>query len=152
LGNSIPKYEPGSYFSYQLEYLLKKQKIKNIIILGHTQCHFLEEELKKDEQLHNHPSSLIDTMKQLDLYEKQPDRSTSLRILIQENVLCQIKHLLTYPLILDSIEKNQLHLQGWVYKVEANQWYFFDNEKDQLVSFSSSDDLMQPKLQNFKTM
>jgi carbonic anhydrase len=52
---------------------------------------------------------------------------------IEENVLVQLEHLRSLPSVAARLEKGDLHLHGWVYKIETGEVFGYDVEAGQFI-------------------
>ena len=51
------------------------------------------------------------------------DFDERLRILIEQNVLAQLQHLITYSVVTQAFSAGRLKLHGWVYDIETGKVY-----------------------------
>ena len=56
-----------------------------------------------------------------------------LNVTIQENVLVQLEHLRTHPAVASRLSRGDLHLHGWVYKIETGQVFGYDAPTGQFL-------------------
>ena len=49
-----------------------------------------------------------------------------IEIAVAENVLTQVDHLRTYPVVRAKLNRGELRLHGWVYEIESGQVYAYD--------------------------
>jgi carbonic anhydrase len=52
---------------------------------------------------------------------------------IEENVLVQLEHLRTLPAVASRLVRGDLHLHGWVYKIETGEVFAYDTLNGQFV-------------------
>jgi carbonic anhydrase len=64
---------------------------------------------------------------------------------VEEKVLVQIENLRTHPSVAARLARGQLHLHGWVYKIETGEVFAYDPEKGQFAPIVSQQAL--PTLQ-----
>jgi carbonic anhydrase len=55
---------------------------------------------------------------------------------IEENVLNQLENLATYPSVATRLSRGDLHLHGWVYKLETGEVYSYNPKQEQFVPLS----------------
>jgi carbonic anhydrase len=53
---------------------------------------------------------------------------------IEENVLVQLENLETLPAVASRLVRGDLHLYGWVYKIETGEVFAFDSTCGQFVA------------------
>ena len=61
----------------------------------------------------------------LDNYQHYP-ADKLLKIAIEQNLLTQIEHLETYPVIRSRLHSNQLTLHAWIYEIESGEVFAYD--------------------------
>ena len=55
---------------------------------------------------------------------------------VEENVLVQIENLRTLPAVGSRLVRGDLHLHGWVYKIETGEVFAYDVESAQFVKLA----------------
>jgi carbonic anhydrase len=55
---------------------------------------------------------------------------------VEENVLVQLENLRTHPAVGSRLERGDLHLHGWVYKIETGEVFAYDVGKAQFVKLA----------------
>lgn len=115
-----------------IEYAVLNLNVENIIVCGHSNCGGCAACLKPEEFLDELPH----TKKWLELSHSVRDRV--LRdiseneyekrewLMEQANVVEQLKHLLSYPYILERIKSGNLKLSGWHYIIETGEIFIYD--------------------------
>ena len=61
----------------------------------------------------------------LEKYQDYP-ADKLLKIAIEQNLLTQIEHLQTYPVIRSRLHSNQLTLHAWIYEIESGEVFAYD--------------------------
>jgi carbonic anhydrase len=67
-------------------------------------------------------------------------------VAIQENVLAQLENLLTHPSVATRIVKGDIHLHGWVYKIESGEIFGFDSAQGQFRKIVDNTTALDPEL------
>jgi carbonic anhydrase len=121
-GNFIPPYHgENASESAGIEYALKVLKIPAIIICGHSDCGAMKGVLHpaKVKELHavanwikNGAAALRDINKM-----QLADDEHKLAALTERNVVRQLAHLKTYPVVKEALKAGKLMLAGWVYDI-----------------------------------
>lgn len=158
-GNIIPPFKPDTMpdsMVVAIEYAIVGLKIPEIIVCGHSNCGAMTSLVNPDS------TSLMPTVaKWLNYYaaealqnakKKHPDHSGELLIndTIEANVLLQIEHLETHPVVLKAIAAGELNIHGWVYNVGTGEMREYSKEKNQFVPLkndevnTASDNLKEP--------
>jgi len=52
---------------------------------------------------------------------------------VEENVLVQLENLRTLPAVASRLVKGDLHVHGWVYKIETGEVFAYDSTNGQFV-------------------
>jgi carbonic anhydrase len=138
-GNIVPPYGAANGGEgATIEYAVAALGVKHIIVCGHSQCGAVTALLKpgSTDELpavnawlaHAESTRRIvrDTYKDL-----SPEARLSAAI--QENVLCQLENLRTHPSVASAIATGQVHLHGWVYKIQTGDVFAYDPERGQFV-------------------
>ena len=55
------------------------------------------------------------------------------KVLVQENVLVQVEHLRTHPVVAAALAAGELKLHAWVYKMETGEVYAYDSDVGQFL-------------------
>lgn len=132
-GNIVPPHsnEPGGVTA-SIEYAVAVLGIPDIVICGHSGCGAMTAILSGAQQLQNLPAVarwLHYADRARDTVAAEHARSTGeerLNALIRENVLEQLDHLLTHPVVAEAVERKQLRLHGWVYDIGSGQVEIYD--------------------------
>jgi carbonic anhydrase len=139
-GNLVPTIEaaPGSGEVATIEFAVSALKVKDIIICGHTKCGAMHAVLyqRDTDQLPQLRRWLChaETTRQIMLtrYEHlNLDSEAMWKATVEENVLVQLNNLRSHPAVAAALERGQLKLHAWVYKIETGQVFAYDPEAGQ---------------------
>lgn len=147
IGNIIPPYPSFSSEAGAIEYALSTFKIKDIIICGHSQCGAMKGLLAPDtaEKLPavaswlKHSEAVLKDMHD-DSTEHTKDQALKLSIATKKNIIQQVEHLKTYPLIAEKIASNALTIHGWFYELESGKIFIYESG---INVFSTLEDALQ---------
>lgn len=140
VGNIIPPAEPGGVSSGDIselaaiEFSVQDLNVKDIIVCGHSECGAMRCLLGGGSDVsHQHLFNWIKYAKTCKSTLEQtrknfPPELSDLNILSQINVLQQISHLKTYPLIRDRVSKGQLELHAWWFDIATATVYSYNSE------------------------
>jgi carbonic anhydrase len=124
-----------------IEFAVAALGVKDIIICGHSHCGAMKG-LLEPEMVSGLPSvaswlSHAETTKRIvkDNYQHL-DGEKLLTATVEENVLVQLENLRTLPSVASRLVKGDLHLHGWVYKIETGDVFAFDPSQSQFVSLT----------------
>lgn len=146
IANIVPKYKEAHEYvattsatTSAIEYAVKILKVKSIIICGHSNCggctaiHYPEEVLNKIpatkkwlELAENVKTRVLDEMK---ANGKTKDLEYREWLTEQMNIVEQIKHLLTYPYVVEALNNNELEIIGMYYTIETGEVFIFNSRK-----------------------
>jgi carbonic anhydrase len=138
-GNIIPPHGAGgSGEAATIELAVAALGVKDIIICGHSHCGAMNG-LLHPETVANLPAvsawlTHAETTRRIVL-DNYPDLEGDrlLTAAIEENVLVQLENLRTLPAVASRLVKGDLHLHGWVYKIETGEVYVYEAESGQFV-------------------
>jgi len=121
-----------------IEFAVAALGVKDIIICGHSHCGAMKG-LLQPEQVASLPavSSWLchaETTRRIvrDNYGHL-DGDQLLTATVEENVLVQLENLRTLPAVGSRLVRGDLHLHGWVYKIETGEVFAYDLESGQFV-------------------
>ncbi len=141
IANIIPYYRSSSEYlstTSAIEYAILVLKVKNIIVCGHSNCGGCKALFLEKTELEKIPH----TKKWLELAKnarikaesmiKNIDNKDDIEWLVeQENIVEQMNHLLTYPLVEERYKKGLLNIYGWYYEIGTGIVYNY-NFKDKI--------------------
>ncbi len=124
-----------------IEFAVAALGVKDIIICGHSHCGAMKG-LLEPEMVASLPSvsswlSHAETTRRImkDNY-KHLDADKLLTATVEENVLVQLENLRTLPSVASRLVKGDLHLHGWVYKIETGDVFAYEPTQGQFVSLT----------------
>ena len=138
-GNIIPPHGAGNGGeAATIEFAVAALGVRDIILCGHSHCGAMKG-LLEPEQVASLPTvaawlSHAETTRRIvrDNYgHLEGERLISATV--QENVLVQLENLRTLPAVASRLVKGDLHLHGWVYKIETGEVFAYDYEQGQFV-------------------
>ncbi len=139
-GNIVPPH--GSAASggeaATIEFAVVALGVKDIIICGHSHCGAMKGVLEPNT-VAGLPAvaawlAHAETTRRIvqDSY-KHLNNDQMLTAAIEENVLVQLENLRTLPAVAARLGQGNLHLHGWVYKIETGEVFAFDLPTGQFV-------------------
>lgn len=121
-----------------IEFAVAALGVKDIIICGHSHCGAMKG-LLQPEILSSLPTmsswlSHAETTRRIvsDNYADL-DGDRLVMAAVEENVLVQLENLRTLPAVGSRLVKGDLHLHGWVYKLETGEVFAYDFTLGQFV-------------------
>jgi carbonic anhydrase len=139
VGNIIPPYDAikdKNSVAAAIEFAVLGLKVKDIIVCGHSNCGAMEALYKDERELTNMPHlkdwlKLAAPVKDIVLkYYSMIQSEARQRITEEENVLCQLHNIQTYPFVQEALNAGVLHLHGWDYNIETGKIYAYDTDAD----------------------
>jgi carbonic anhydrase len=121
-----------------IEFAVAALGVGDIIVCGHSHCGAMKG-LLHPEQVGNLPAVaawLVHAEATRRIVEQNYaglDEERRLNVAIQENILVQLEHLRTHPAVAPRLARGDLHLHGWVYKIETGEVFAFDPMSGQFV-------------------
>jgi carbonic anhydrase len=119
-----------------IEYAVDALGVKDIIVCGHSHCGAMHG-LLHPEGLANLPtvaawlSHAEATRRIIQANYPHLEGENRLTATIEENVLVQLENLRTLPSVAAKLAKRELHLHGWVYKIETGDVFAYDATEGQ---------------------
>ncbi|WP_425617465.1 carbonic anhydrase [Anatilimnocola sp. NA78] len=133
VGNLIPCYGTSNNGEMAaVEYAVSALGVKHIIVCGHTSCGAMKaiieggtaEKLPAVTNWLRHADSTAAIVKEHYDHLSGHELVTAAA---QENVLVQLEHLRTAPVIATRVSRGQITLHGWMYKIETGEIFAYDS-------------------------
>ncbi|MBA3060042.1 MAG: hypothetical protein FP829_02035 [Nitrospirae bacterium] len=102
-----------------IEFAVLSLKVKDIIVCGHSNCGAMQAIFKDEREFEQMPHlrdwlRLADSVRNIVLkYYPETSAEIRQRITEEENVLCQLHNIQTYPFVQEALNEGVLHLHGW---------------------------------------
>ena len=127
-----------------VEFALAKLKVRDVIVCGHSECGAMQALIGGRDNVE--PSHLQSWLRHGDGALDQwsgghaPDKSLSPHNqLSQLNVLSQLEHLKTYPLVRASLKAKTLRLHGWWFELKNADVYAYEQTPNRFVLIDSTE-------------
>ncbi len=138
-GNIIPPHGPqGGGEAATVEFAVAVLGVRDVIICGHSHCGAMQGVLEP-ERVADFPTIAAwlvhaeATRRIIRDNYAHLDGERLLTATIEENVLVQLENLRTLPCVASRLAHGDLHLHGWVYKIETGDVFAFDPEAGQFI-------------------
>jgi carbonic anhydrase len=126
-----------------IEFAVAGLGVKDVIVCGHSHCGAMKGLLEPDYVAElpavaawlSHAETTRRIMR--DNYGHLAGEQL-LTATVEENVLVQLEHLRTLPAVASRLVRGDLHLHGWVYKIETGEVFGFDSAARQFVSLAEN--------------
>jgi carbonic anhydrase len=138
-GNIVPPHGAGGGGeAATIEFAVAALGVKDIILCGHSHCGAMKGLLEPDQVASlpavaswlNHAETTRRIVR--DNYADL-EGERLLTATVEENVLVQLENLRTLPSVASRLVRGDLHLHGWVYKIETGDVFAYELEKEQFV-------------------
>lgn len=142
-GNIVPPHGAGGGGeAATIEFAVAGLGVKDVIVCGHSHCGAMHG-LLHPEQVAGLPAvaawlTHAEATRRIvrDNYPGLDDHRL-LGTAIEENVLVQLENLRTLPAVAARLARGDLHLHGWVYKIETGEVFAFDPGEGQFVPLAA---------------
>ena len=141
-GNIVPPHGAGNGGeAATIEFAVAALGVRDIIICGHSHCGAMKG-LLHPEQVASLPavSSWLShaemTRRIITDNYGDLDEDRMLTTAVEENVLVQLENLRTLPAVGSRLVRGDLHLHGWVYKIETGEVFAYDVGNAQFVKLA----------------
>jgi carbonic anhydrase len=137
-GNIVPPHGVASGEAATIEFAVTALGVKDIIICGHSHCGAMRG-LLQPEEIASLPavSSWLSHAEKTRRIVKENyghlDGNRLLTATVEENVLVQLENLRTLSPVASGLVRAELHLHGWVYKIETGEVFAYDTTSGQFV-------------------
>ena len=138
IANVVPYYRSSSEYlstTSAIEYALMILNVENIIVCGHSNCGgcqalFLDEAaLKRIPHTAKWLELVKDAKAKAESITKGVSDGSDLGWLVeQENIIEQMNHLLTYPMVEERRAEGKLNIYGWYYDIGTGAVYNYDRK------------------------
>ena len=65
-----------------------------------------------------------------------------LNVAAQENVLVQLEHIRTLPIVASRVSRGHVTLHGWMYKIETGEMFAYDSDERQYLPFMVNESVL----------
>lgn len=145
-GNIIPPHsnETGG-MTASIEYAVAVLGVRHIIVCGHTDCGAVKGALNVDalKGLPHVKEWLGHCRSAMEIVRERHDIETGscldechLDEAIEENVLQQVQHLRTHPIVAAKLATHKVQIHGWVYDIESGRIRCCDHLSEQFTDFN----------------
>ncbi len=140
VANLVPPYEKN-YENYHgtssaIEYAVKGLNVKNIIILGHSDCGGIKALVKNHGDInlgHEFVGHWVDIAKsavEKTYQEKeQEDFDEQVKFCEFESIKSSLKNLMTFPFVKEAVENNKLSVHGWYFDIATGDLLEYIKDK-----------------------
>lgn len=141
-GNIIPPHTNYTgAMTASIEFALSNLNVPHIVVCGHTQCGAMKALMKQSmlegmphmKQWLSYSRAAIDIVNELGEDKSEDEK---MMMLLEQNVILQLQHLKTHPLVALKMAKQKLKLHGWVYDIATGAVDVYDEKKNKFAPVS----------------
>jgi len=144
VGNIIPCYGTSNNGELAaVEYAVVELGIQDVIVCGHTGCGAMKavvSQLSHEAALRtpsvvnwlHHADATLQILRE---HYGHLTGETLVKAAAEENVLVQLEHLRTLPVIAARASSGKVRLHGWMYKIDTGEIFHYDADVGQFVKF-----------------
>ena len=141
MGAIVRPYKKGTALAAALQFALKYNGVKEIIILGHTGCGAVKALVEKldDDEI----SSFVEVAK-VGLHRAQErcngtcTHDELLRHAEEEIVLESMRNLKSYPSVYTALTENRLTIKGWLFEMEHGEILEYSADKKEFLNITKT--------------
>lgn len=147
VGNVVPCYGTSNNGELAaVEYAVVELGIEDVIVCGHTCCGAMKALLDPSaREAGSRTPSVQVWLRHADATREiirehygHLDGSALVNAAAEENVLVQLEHLRSLPVIAARVSSGKVRLHGWMYKIETGEVFDYDGDVGQFVKFGST--------------
>ncbi|MFO7285655.1 MAG: carbonic anhydrase [Gammaproteobacteria bacterium] len=140
-GNIVPPHtRHAGGVTASIEYAVSVLDIRHVIVCGHTHCGALHGALMPESiaslthvrEWLEHARAAVEIVRA----RKGHAGPEHIRDVIEQNVLVQLQHLRTHPVVAAGIAAGRLELHGWVYEIETGDVHCWDESSERFHSLA----------------
>ncbi len=127
IGNMVPTYpEMVGGVSAVLEFAVSAFQVRHIAVCGHTDCGAMKA-LLDPASVESMPTvktwltNAHAALASARAIAQQTGETDLLRIVTEQNVALQMRHLTTHPAVAGALARNELTISGWIYDIAHGQ-------------------------------
>lgn len=138
-GNIVPPHSQHTGgMTASIEFAVAVLNVPHIVICGHTQCGAMEGAMNPEglEGLPHVKSWLGFAKAAVDIVNQTGgnlSQTGRMQLLLEQNVILQLQHLKTHPVVAAKLAHGTLVLHGWVYDIKTGDVSAFDEEKKKFI-------------------
>lgn len=139
-GNIVPPHaNTTGGITASVEYAVKALGVKHIIVCGHTDCGAMKGAMQPEslKSLPHVSNWLGHCSAALQIVKARHGRDAGIEHveeMTRENIIMQLRHLVTHPSVAERMAVNDIHLHGWIYDIRTGEVLCYDDDKGDFIS------------------
>ena len=147
VGNIVPCYGANNNDELAaVEYAIVELGVEDVIVCGHTGCGAMQALVKSLEASGPSRTPLVmnwlrhadATLEIVREHYGHLEGKALVNAAAEENVLVQLEHLRTLPVIASRIPSGRVRLHAWMYKIDTGEVFYYESETGQFVKFGDA--------------
>lgn len=141
-GNIVPPHTTHTGgVTASIEFAVSILNVPHVVICGHSECAAMQAAMQPENYAEfDHISdwlyyarAAVSVVNEIGQHSSDQEKRD---MLVEQNVILQLRHLKTHPSIAANIAKGCLELHGWVYDIKTGSVKAFDKLKNKFVPVS----------------
>ena len=137
-GNIVPPHAKASGgMTASIEFAVAVLGVKEIVVCGHTDCGAMKGALNPSalDELPHVQNWLDNSRAAVEVVKKRGcgGAHEELAAVTEENVLLQLQHLRTHPVVASRLDNGEISLHGWVYDIGSGGINCYDESRNSFV-------------------
>jgi len=138
-GNIVPPHtEHTGGMTASIEFAVAALNVPHIVICGHTDCGAMQgaiapEALDTMPHVREWLSFASEALDIVDKFCAENPQTERMQMLIEQNVILQLRHLKSHPAVAARLAKGDLRLHGWVYDIATGGVNAYDEEENKFI-------------------
>jgi carbonic anhydrase len=129
-----------------IEYAVVELGIEDLIVCGHTCCGAMQALVKSADATGPSRTPLVAnwlrhadaTLEIVREHYQHLQGQALFNAAAEENVLVQLEHLRSLPVVASRISSGRVRLHGWMYKIDSGEVFYYESEVGQFVKFGEA--------------
>ncbi|MHB0960979.1 MAG: carbonic anhydrase [Pirellulaceae bacterium] len=147
VGNIVPCYGTSNNGELAaVEYAVVELGIEDVIVCGHTCCGAMQALVNSADATGPSRTPLVAhwlrhaeaTLEIVREHYGHLEGQALINAAAEENVLVQVEHLRTLPVIAARISSGRVRLHAWMYKIDSGEVFYYESEVGQFVKFGET--------------
>jgi carbonic anhydrase len=147
VGNIVPCYGTSNNGELAaVEYAIVALGIQDLIVCGHTACGAMHALVTAFQRSADNRTPLVSnwlrhadaTTEIVREHYQHLQGQALINAAAEENVLVQLEHLRTLPVIASRISSGRVRLHGWMYKIDSGEVFNYESSCGQFVKFGEA--------------
>ncbi|EXJ24317.1 Carbonic anhydrase [Alkalibacterium sp. AK22] len=139
IANTVPAYENSQNdlpTVSSIEYAIEVLGVEEVVICGHSNCGGCAAAMGQSSKLDKLPFTqqylkpLACVKEKIEAEPEITDAKAKARLMEKMNVIEQVKHLKSYPIVQEKLKKGELEIEGWYFDIKSGSVSVYDEKAD----------------------